>query len=98
MKAKTFTKLTREKHLDHMVRVVPFIVMCYAVQSFIILKMSPTNFSSISLSILGGFLAFMIGGFITYDLKHQVTFHEDHLVMTFLGWKKIIPYQDITDI
>ena len=36
---KTLT-LSREKHLDHMVRVVPFIVFCYAVQCFIITKNS----------------------------------------------------------
>lgn len=90
--------ITREKHLDHMVKVVPFIVFCYAVQCYVIFQMSPTEFSTISLSILGGFLALMIAGFITYDLKHKIEFHEQELVVTFLSFKKTISYQDIWSI
>ena len=91
---KTFT-ITREKHLDHMVRVVPFIVFCYAVQCFVIMKVSPGSFSTISLSILGGFLALMIAGFITYDVKHQVILNEGSLNIRFLGSDKTILYDDI---
>lgn len=87
--------ITREKHLDHMVRVVPFIVFCYAIQCFAIMKVSPGEFSSISLSILGGFLACMISGFIAYDLKHQVTFSENFMEIKFLSHHKTIRYEDI---
>lgn len=90
--------LSREKHLDHMVKVVPFIVFCYAIQSFAILKVSPGEFSSISLSILGGFLACMISAFITYDLKHQVSFHHDHFEMKFFMNHKTVHYDDIWSI
>lgn len=95
--AKSFF-LTREKHLDHMVKVVPFIVLCYAVQCFIILKLSPTEFSSLSLSFLGGFLAMMITSFITYDLKHRVFFEDDHLTLSFFGTEKTISYKEIIEI
>jgi hypothetical protein len=91
---KTFT-MTREKHLDHMVRVVPFIVFCYAVQCFVIMRVSPGSFSTISLSILGGFLALMIAGFITYDVKHQVTLDEHSLNIRFLGSEKTISFDEI---
>lgn len=87
--------ITREKHLDHMVKVVPFIVFCYAIQCFAIMKVSPGEFSSISLSILGGFLAFMISAFITYDLKHEVTFSENYMEIKFLNNHKTIRYEDI---
>jgi len=87
--------ITREKHLDHMVRVVPFIVFCYAIQCFAIMKVSPGEFSSISLSILGGFLACMISAFITYDLKHQVSFSENFMEIKFLSNHKMIRYEDI---
>jgi hypothetical protein len=90
--------LSREKHLDHMVRVVPFIVFCYAIQSYVIYQISPTPFSQVSLSVLGGFLACMIAGFITYDVKHQVVFFEDHLHVKFLMFSKRISYNDITEI
>lgn len=87
--------ITREKHLDHMVKVVPFIVLCYAVQCFVIFKMSPTEFSTVSLSILGGVLALMIIGFISYDLKHKVELRDQELEITFLGKKTVISYDDI---
>jgi hypothetical protein len=86
--------ISREKHLDHMVKVVPFIVFCYAFQCFIILKVSPTQFSTISLSILGGFIALMISGFIFYDLKHRVYFGESGLKISFFK-ETNISYEDI---
>lgn len=87
--------ITREKHLDHMVKVVPFIVFCYAIQCFAIMKISPGEFSSISLSILGGFLAFMITAFITYDLKHEVSFSENYMEIKFFSNSKTIRYEEI---
>jgi hypothetical protein len=87
--------LSREKHLDHMVRVVPFIFFCYAIQCFIILKISPDKFSTTSLSVLGGFLALMVAAFITYDLKHQVTLLEDQIQVKFFSSEKLISYHDI---
>jgi len=98
MKNADYFNITREKHLDHMVRVVPFIVFCYAIQCFALMKMSPGEFTSISLSILGGFLAFMISAFITYDLKHQVKFSENHLEVNFLHHHKFINYDDIWSV
>lgn len=90
--------ITREKHLDHMTKVVPFIVMCYAIQSFVIMKVAPGDFSSVSLSVLGCFLAAMIGGFITYDLKHSVTLEEDHFVISFFHVNHKISYHDIESV
>lgn len=87
--------ISREKHLDHMVKVVPFIVFCYAIQCYFIYKMSPTEFSTVSLSILGGTLALMIAGFISYDLRHQVELREHELEISFFGRKKIVSYEDI---
>lgn len=98
MTQKNFVKLTREKHLDHMVKVVPFIVMCYAIQSFIILRISPTDFSGFTLSLLGGFIALMIVGFITYDLKHQVIFHDKVMSCHFFHAHHTIRYEDIYEV
>lgn len=90
--------ITREKHLDHMVRVVPFIVLCYAVQCFAILKLGPSEITIISIMVLGGFLALMIAGFITYDLRHNVTFFKDELHTRFFVFNHIIRYEDILNI
>lgn len=89
--------LTREKHLDHMVKVVPFIVMMFGIQGYVLTKIHEG---------LGGgaiiFLAFclvsMITTFITYDVKHQVTFFEGHLEMKFLGLQKKVLYSDIVSV
>lgn len=91
-------QLTREKHLDHMVKVVPFIVTCYAIQCFAIIKIGPAELAGVSLMALGGLLSFMIGAFITYDLNHKVDFFHDHFVISFLGRKKIVTYDDIFSI
>lgn len=90
-------KLTREKHLDHMVRVVPLIVLGYALQCWIISGMN-TPIGSTSLMVLGGLLCSMIVGFITYDTKHQVSFDETSLTIEFLGLKKEIPYSEIHQV
>ncbi len=91
-------KITRERHLDHMVRVVPFIVTGYALQCFIILQVSPGEFTQRSLSVLGGFIAAMIAGFITYDLKHMVTLNDHGLTVSFLFGTKTIGYSDIIKV
>lgn len=91
-------KITREKHLDHMVKVVPFIVGCYAIQCYVILHVGPSELAKISLSILGGFLAMMIAGFVTYDLKHEVEVFEDHLKISFLQSTKTIYFSEISSM
>lgn len=90
--------LSREKHLDHMVRVVPFIFFCYAIQCFVVFKIAPNQFSTTSLSILGGFLAAMVTAFITYDLKHQVTLDENELHIKFFRFERSIGYEQIISI
>lgn len=89
--------LSREKHLDHMVRVVPFIVMGYAIQCYVLMQMSE-DLGTTSVFILGGSLIAMISAFITYDIKHQVNFLEDRLEVQFLFLKKTIFYSDITKV
>jgi hypothetical protein len=91
-------KITREKHLDHMVRVVPFIVFCYALQSYFILSTDASNVAQLSLMILGLVLATMIAGFVTYDLNHQVEVFEDRLIISFLGKKTMLAFQEIAQI
>jgi hypothetical protein len=90
-------RLTREKHLDHMVKVVPLIVLAYAVQSYLLVQMS-RGFGTNSVLFLGACLAVMIGGFVAYDLRHEVTCFEDRLEVYFLGRRNIIFYRDVTAV
>ena len=93
-------KISREKHLDHMVKVVPFIVTAYAIQCYFIMQMGPVGFAVNGLLFLGACLAAMIIAFITYDLTHVVTFHEHALSVSvsWLGYEQLIHYHDILKI
>lgn len=97
MTNKTPFVLTREKHLDHMVRVVPLITLAYAIHSYLILQMN-SPLGEGSLSLLGVGLVLIVAGFITYDLKHRVTLHQNHMEVSFLGQKQTILFQDITKV
>lgn len=90
-------KVSREKHLDHMTKVVPFIVMMFGIQCYLLTRIHEA-FGTSAIFVLAGCLISMITAFITYDVKHQVTFFEDHLEMKFLGLEKSISYQDIVTI
>ncbi len=90
-------KLSREKHLDHMVRVVPLIVMAFAIQCYILSQME-TALGSSTFIVLGVCLSMMILGFITYDLQHKVEFFDDYMVVEFLGMHNKIFYSEISKI
>lgn len=98
MTEKSSFHISRERHLDHMVRVVPFIVALYAFQSYVIFRISPAQFSTMGLTLLGGLLAFMIGVILTYDLKHKVHLGEKELHISFMGVMRVVPFEDITSI
>jgi len=92
--------VTREKHMDHMVKVVPFIVCAYALQCYFFMKLGPVNFALDGLYFLGGCLASMITGFITYDLTHVVKFEEESfsISVNWLNYKKSYAYKDLVAI
>lgn len=90
-------QITREKHLDHLVRVVPIIVLAYAVHSYILLQMEGPLGPDM-LMIMGGLLVMMISAFVAYDVHHEVTLYEDRLEIKFLGLKQIIPFDDILTV
>jgi hypothetical protein len=89
--------ITREKHLDHMVRVVPFIVSLYAIQCYFIINMENSGIASDALLFLGLCLITMISSFITYDLTHIVNFSEDKIEIT-VRWAKYKKTLSICDI
>ena len=92
--------VTREKHLDHMVKVVPFIVCAYAIQCYFITKIDTIDFAVNGLFFLGGCLVFMIAGFITYDLTHVVKFEEKSFSVSvkWLNYSKTYDYQNVATI
>lgn len=96
MNENTYT-ITREKHLDHLVKVVPLIVLGYAIQCYILMQLrGPLGPST--LILLACSLAFMIACFITYDIKHQVVLSNEHLEVSFFFFHTKISYQEIKEI
>jgi hypothetical protein len=95
---KPVLSVTREKHLDHLVRVIPFIVMLYAVQSYFLMRLAPAGMGSDNVIFLGLALALTISGFIVYNLKHRTDFFEEHMIISFLGRQQQLTYQDIKEV
>jgi hypothetical protein len=89
--------LTREKHLDHMVKVIPFIVLMFGIQGYVLTKIHE-GLGGAAILVLAGCLISMITAFITYDVKHQVTFFESHFEIKFLGLHKKIMYSEVLSV
>lgn len=96
MNGKTLFTLTREKHLDHLVRVTPLIVLAYAVQGYVIMTVT-TGGHSLVLS-LGASLIGMILCFVAYDNFHRVDCFEGHIDVQWLLFHQQIKYSDILDV
>lgn len=94
MNGKTLFTVTREKHLDHMVRVVPIIVLFYGIQYYMVFQMG-VSFTNSHFMALGLFLVLMIAGFISYDLHHKIECKENHINVCWGPLNKNILYQDI---
>lgn len=93
-------KITREKHLDHMVRVTPLIFLGYGLQCYFLMAMNTEGQLTKHLIGLGIALATMIGLFLVHDVYHQVNLYNDHLESgwRFFGKKRTISYSEITKI
>lgn len=94
---KTSFTITREKHLDHLVRVVPLIVLGFALQCYILGNMSGGESGGFIL-FLGGALSAMIATFITYDVQHRAQLFEDRIEVHFFFSHKTVYFKDITQI
>jgi hypothetical protein len=89
--------ITREKHLDHLVRVTPLVVLGYALQCYILFQLKGA-FAPEFIMILGLALVTMIGCFILYDTKHRVKFSAEYLSISFLFYHKVIPLNEIKTV
>ncbi|MFY7993744.1 MAG: hypothetical protein ACOVP4_10665 [Bacteriovoracaceae bacterium] len=93
-------KMTREKHLDHMVKVTPLIFLGYGLQCYFLMGMNTEGHLTKHLIALGVALASMIALFLIHDVYHQVSFFDDHLESgwRFFGKKRTINYNEISKI
>jgi hypothetical protein len=70
-------KITREKHLNHLTRVVPLLALAYGVQSYLMMKWSQGGPTGFLVMLLGISLAVSVLVLVTYDQRHTVTFGPD---------------------
>jgi hypothetical protein len=70
---KTTHTMTREKHLDHLVRVVPILCLAYGIQSFMMMSYAQGGPTGKLVFLLGVSLALSVLGLVTYDLRHKVS-------------------------
>lgn len=66
--------LTREKHLDHLVRVVPLLALAYGIQGYLMMSWSEGGPTGMLVLSLGVSLALSVMLMVGYDLRHQVNF------------------------
>lgn len=97
---KSLRSITREGHLDHMVKVTPLIFLGYGLQCYFLMNVNFNGQISVHLLVLGLALASMIGMFLLHDVYHQVHFFEGHFESgwRFFGKQKTINYSEIQSI
>jgi len=70
-------KITREKHLDHLVRVVPILCLAYGIQSFMMMNYAQGGATGVLVFLLGVSLALSVVALVTYDHRHHVAWNEE---------------------
>lgn len=92
--------ITREKHSDHMVRIVPFITFLYGIQSYILFSINPSKQTGQLIFVMGISLGLSVLCLLFYDIKHHVEVAQDHLLISWAGLtqgKKVL-FSTITKI
>jgi len=76
-----YKTLTHEKHLDHLVRVVPLLCFAYGVQSYMMLNFARGGSTSLLIFTLGISLAVSVMALVTYDYKSVVRWNNENIIM-----------------
>lgn len=93
-------EITREKHLDYMVRLMPILLLAYLAQILLYLKFAPRQLAiDISVFLAVGLVLIALA-FALYDHFHTVLLHRNHLEIKFPIFKyhEEILYQNIQSI
>ena len=74
--------LTREKHLNHLVRVVPLLALAYGIQGFMMMSWVEHGPTGTLVLGLGVSLAISVMIMVTYDQRHKVSYGEEGFAVT----------------
>lgn len=97
---KVLAKIGRENHINHLITVMPLIVMVYAIQCYVMWKFSPElqigDYAITMGIVLSSFISFMV----FYDNNHHVLIYEDklHIYFGLTGTNRVIEFKDIETI
>lgn len=93
-------RITREKHLSYITRLMPFLILAYIGQSYLYLKFAPRHLAvDVSLFVGVGIVLIALA-FTLYDHFHKVTLHHNHLAISIevLNYQEEILYGHIQSI
>lgn len=76
-----YKSLTHEKHLDHLVRVVPLLCFAYGIQSYMMLSFARGGSTGLLIFTLGVSLAVSVMALVTYDYKSIVRWDDSQIMM-----------------
>lgn len=97
---KAIARISRENHLSHLTRTLPFITVVFVIQCLLIRHFSPTiNLGDYALYLAMG-LVFFVVSLVYYDNNHHVIIYPDHLLIYFslLGVNRKVYFSDIASI
>jgi branched-subunit amino acid transport protein AzlD len=75
------TQLTHEKHLNHLVRVVPLLCLAYGMQSYMMMSFAKTVPTGTLVLLLGVSLAMSVIALVTYDNYYNVSWADDQFTV-----------------
>jgi uncharacterized membrane protein YczE len=93
-------KITREKHLNYIGNLMPYLFMAYVVQCFLYLQFAPRELAMDVSLFLGIGIVLIALCFATYDQLHSVHLYKHHLLITIdlIKYREEILYSHIHDI
>lgn len=91
-------QITREKHLQYMVKLIPYLIAAIVVQSYVYFHMFPQHLAQDITVFLGVGVALILLGFGAHDHFHQVKMKENYLEISVkpLKYQEEILYRNIT--
>ncbi len=93
--------ITRQRHLDHFFKVIPFIFGIFVMQCFLFKSIFPNDPSIGNMCFfLGSAILLLLSLFLQYDLQHKVHIYENYITVNFklLFINKIIKVTDIKEV
>lgn len=90
-------KVTRDHYLNYILKITPYLILAYAIQAYLYLKISPGPLAYEVLYFLAGGLIFIIISFASGIFEEEAHFHRNHMEIghKLLRNKEEILYRDI---